>query len=176
MAKSSTIDGMSNLVSIPQNAQDLVLALVEHDALPSMRVLLAESVEIAAWRFDFAIIGESHYVRISHEGRLLMREILACLPLKAEDCKLYQPFSVLEPFAYQESAYQVAVGFESRLPVWTQKQDSLSYQFPVTHGKVPETRIQWQIHAGQLRWQTLHSYPEARRQRLVLSESAFRFD
>src|SRR5687768_584771 len=136
---------MSNLVSIPQKAQDLVLAVVENDALPSMRVLLSESLQLAAWRFDFAIIGESHYVRISHEGRLVMREILACLPLKAEDCKLYQPFGNLEPFAYQESAYQVAVAFESRVPVWTQEEQCLSYQFPVTHGKVPETRIQWQI-------------------------------
>src|SRR5688572_32359254 len=100
------MDDMSNLVSIPQKAQDLVLAIVENDALPTMRVLVSESVQIAAWRFDFAIIGESHYVRISHEGQLVMREILACMALKAEDCKLYQPFSDLAPFAYQEGAYQ----------------------------------------------------------------------
>jgi hypothetical protein len=166
---------MTQLASIQQDAQDLLLALVQAEPLPEMRVLLAESWQYQAWRFDFAIIGESHYVRITHEGKLVMLEVLACIRLKAEQCKLYQPLLEMQPFAYQESAYQVAVRFDNRLPDWSQQKNSLRYHFPITHGQIPQTRIQWQHEAGRLRWQTLHSYPEEARLITVLSESEFRF-
>jgi hypothetical protein len=164
---------MTTLVSIPQRAQDLLLALVQHEPMPEMRVLLAESWQYQAWRFEFAIIGESHYVRIEHEGRLLMLEVLACISIKAEQCKLYQPLLEMQAFAYQESAYQVAVTFDNRLPDWSQQKDSLSYHFPITHGQIPQTRIQWQHEVGLLRWQTLHSYPDEAQMITVLSESAY---
>jgi hypothetical protein len=166
---------MSNLISIQQDAQDLLLAIVEREPLPAMRVLASETWQYAAWRFEFAIIGESHYVRVEHEGRLVMLEILACISLKAEQCKLYQPLLEMQPFAYQETAYRVAVRFDNQLPNWSQQRHHLSYHFPITHGQIPQTRIQWQRNGGRLTWQSLHSYPEDSGLITVLTESEYHF-
>lgn len=165
---------MKNLISVPQNAEDLLLAVLEKDALPKLRVLRSERLLIGDWRFEFAIIGESHTVRIEHGGRLLMLEVLACIDVAQTACKVYQPFSAKQAFAYHESRYQVAVNFSEALPIWTQADNHLRYEFPLTHGQIPETRIQWQLGSGRVTWQTLHSYPDAGGMLVVLSESEFR--
>lgn len=166
---------MTSLAPISQSAEDLLLAVLENDNLPALRVLVSESFQIRGWRFEFAIIGESHYCRIEHEGQLQLLEVLACMKIEESACKLYQPFREMQPFAWKQKAYQVGVHFENRLPVWTQRENSLRYHFPITHGQVPETRLQWQIEKGFLRWQSLHSYPDESRLVVVLSESVFRF-
>jgi hypothetical protein len=164
---------MTDLLSIQQNAQDLLLALVQQEPLPEMRVLLSENWQHQDWHFAFAIIGESHYVRIEHQGQLVMLEVLACLALKAEQCKLYHPLQDMKPFTYQEPAYQVAIRYENHLPLWKQQTQHLRYHFPITYGQTPETRIKWQFGAGRLSWQSLHSYPNESGMVVVLSESSY---
>ena len=164
-------------MSVIQQPKDLVLAIMNDDVLPDMLVLQRAEHWITDWLFQFAIIGESHHIRIEHCGVSILNEVLACVPVKKGDCIHYRAFTDLEPSGYQTAQYEVQVDFGER-PLWHVPQTNvmqLEYVFPQTFGQQPVTRIRWRQVENAVHWWTLHTYPDAAQTTYVHTASTFNF-
>jgi hypothetical protein len=136
-----TVTGM-----IDQRPTDLVLGIVRTEIGYPLRCLQQAECILGAWRVIFRIIGESHVARVEHDGRLVFQEILACIPLTADECHHWQPFD------------QVRVGFSSQID--EARPYHMEVRFPGVDGRKPVTRIGWQAQTAHLTWWTLHTYPQ----------------
>ena len=163
--------------SVIQHPKDLVLAIMNDDVLPDMLVLQRAEHQIDDWLFQFAIIGESHHIRIEHCGVSILNEVLACVPVKEGDCIHYRTFTDLQASGYQTAQYEVQVDFGER-PVWHVPQTNvmqLEYVFPQTFGQQPITRIRWRQVENAVHWWTLHTYADAAQTIYVHTASIFNF-
>jgi hypothetical protein len=161
--------------SVIQHPQDLVLAVVPDNALPLMVVLQQSGHHFHDWLFQFAIIGESHHIRVEHGGKWVLNEVLACVEVAEAECLHYQPFADLRPHRYQTANYQVQVDFGEK-PRWTVPDTNvfeLKYVFPQTFGQQPLTRIRWRQTENTVHWWTLHTYAEAEKMVYVHTASVF---
>lgn len=162
--------------SVIQHPQDLVLAIMPDIEVPPMVVLQQSELLIADWRFQFAIIGESHHIRVEDGGACILHEVLACVPVARADCLHYQTFTDLAAHDYKTGEYQVQVDFGEH-PRWHIPDDvqQIEYAFPPTFGQHPVTRIQWQQAKNTVHWWTLHTYAGAKHTTYVHTASAFHF-
>jgi hypothetical protein len=161
--------------TVIQHPQDLVLAVVPDSALPPMVVLQQSRHHFRRWLIQFAIIGESHHVRVEHKGKWVLNEVLACVEVAEADCLHYQPFADLRPHRYQTAQYQVQIDFGDK-PRWTVPDTNvfeLKYVFPPTLGQQPLTRIRWRQAENTVHWWTLHTYAEAEKIISVHTASVF---
>ncbi len=162
--------------TIIQYPTDLVFALMTVDVSSQLTILAQKSFYLHNWLFDFAIIGESHFVTIKHHNKFVMQEVLACtdLPviLQAESHK----FAKLETYQVNKVAYQASVEFSSSLPTNTLSKEisgHLDLSFPEVFGVIPSTHVQWSYHEQLVTWQTLHVYPLENHVTYVRTQSQF---
>jgi hypothetical protein len=164
--------------SVLQRPQDLVLAVLTHNTLPKMTYLQQATHSIGAWSFEFAIVGESHHVRVTYDGACIMNEILACVQFVDEQCTHFHAFRTLDAHDFESRNYRVEVSFEVRSP-WQNPHPpyhQIQYQFPTTQGQMPITRIQWQQHENALNWWTLHTYAEKDKTTHIHTQSSFIYE
>lgn len=154
-----------------QQPTDLVFGLVRTDF--PLTVIQQAHIAVQAWVFVFQIIGESHAVRIEHNGQHFFTEVLACLDLP-QDSHLHH-FADLAAYHYQHDHYTMSVDFEQtlQLPALPPAQ-VIQAAFPQVHGRTPVTRISWQIRENSVAWETWHTYPAQNGGIRVKSESGFR--
>jgi hypothetical protein len=163
--------------SVIQHPKNLVLAIMTDDALPQMRLLQRAEYWIGDCLFQFAIIGESHHIRIEQDGKCILNEVLACVAVDEADCQHYQSFTDLHPREHQTPQYRVQVDFGEH-PRWFVPLDNimqLEYTFPQTYEQQPITRIQWRQVENALHWWTLHTYALAEQTIYVHTASVFEF-
>lgn len=147
---------------VVQSPHDLVLAVHTEALTVPLDILAQSSVELHGHRLTWAIIGESHTVRVEQAGRVVLHEVFACVDLAGQVCRHQQHFRGLDAHRYGHAGYTIAVAFDR--PAWSVPaacDGHLEFAFALTHGRVPVTRIDWQQDGDALRWWTLHTYPEA---------------
>lgn len=166
---------MENLrPSILQRPQDLQLAVLLDDSLSDLMILRSAQVTCGAWHFEFAIIGESHFVLVLHRGEFFMQEVLACVDLPPAARGHVHALDQHFQHHYQHERYHVQVD-ASYTPddVPAGYDGLLEYAFPQTYGITPITRIVWWQTPERLRWHTLHTYPAHDHITYVVSDSHF---
>lgn len=154
-----------------QQPTDLILGILPTDTPLNLNIIQSQQVMMGAFSFTFEIIGESHRVRVALHNQLVMQEILACVPLVAEDCWHYHPFKMLQNHSFARQRYQIVVYF-SRTPIHLVA-PQLTVQFPMIGGQIPLTQIGWKQHNEAIRWSTLHIYPNRQSTTYVYSNSIF---
>ena len=160
--------------TILQHPQDLQLAVLQDDNLSGLTILQAAHVRCGSWEFKFAIIGESHFVRVTYGGQFIMQEVLACVDLPANVRGHTHALHTLAPHQHQAERYAVQVDFAYEdLHAPTGYDGMLEFAFPEIYGVTPVTRICWWQEAQRLRWQTLHTYPAPERVTYVFTDSFF---
>lgn len=167
--------------TIYQSPADLILATLRADVVLDVTVLKSHHLRLAGWHFEWVIIGESHVVIISHDGQVILREVLACMSLSSADCAVYRTFQGLQNVDVAEDRYRVSVefitlpasadGLEAHIPALSPH--GIEYHFPQVHHITPITRIEWRWDDERVYWQTLHVYPTAESCVLVRSQSQF---
>lgn len=163
------------LIPIFQRAQDLRLAVVTQDVLPTTKTMQEANLTFSEWQVNFAIIGESHRIQIRHNGAFFLEEMLACIDIAADSCWHYHDFADLEEHAYREGQYRIQTYFSEVIPDKIETRQGIEYQFPKVHDIYPITRIEWQLSETILRWWTLHTYAEAKKITCVHTQSEFYF-
>ncbi|HEX2905946.1 MAG TPA: DUF2617 family protein [Phototrophicaceae bacterium] len=160
---------------------DLVLAVFARPLPVSVTVLAHSSFLLSGCRFVFNIIGESHLVSVERDTNPIFQELLACVPLTPEVCRLYHPFPDLQPFQTKTDTYTASVHFDT-LPASAdgltqylrqQPAAALEVAFPAVDNITPVTRIWWQPTGDRVHWRTLHIYPDADHITAVWSASSF---
>jgi hypothetical protein len=163
--------------SVIQHPKNLVLAVMADDSLPEMLVLQRAEHRIADWLFQFAIIGESHHIRVEHSGVCILNEVLACVAVAEAACVHYQAFTELQPYEHQTPQYRIQVDF-GEYPPWFAPPNNimqLEYHFPKTYEQQPFTRIRWRQDKNTVHWWTLHSYAGVEQTIYVHTASVFQF-
>lgn len=145
------------LRAIHQHPQDLTLAIAHANRLPTSRALAHATWQRNSWQLDFTIIGESHHVRLLHNGQFIMDELLACVQITVA-CTHQHAFSDLRAHHYQGDGYRIRVWFEAAEPQWQPSAHELVYHFPPIDGRAALTRLQWQWTNRQMLWRSLHTY------------------
>lgn len=162
---------------IVQHPEALILGVAYGAFPPDTYISLKHAVVLLDnWRFEFHIIGESHLVRIEHEGGLIQQEILACTDLDPRRCQHYHPFVDLASHDYRHRGYAVAIDFAREpgsidLPV--DPSAMLEVVFPEVYGFSPYTQLYWHLDGRIVRWATLHTYPDSHGVTYVRSASQF---
>lgn len=158
--------------SIYQHPQALVLGVMSSEIQAELKILRQADLEIEDWRFQFAIIGESHRVRIEKAGQLVLQEILACVPLQSERCLHYHPCLEDQPHTFCWEQYAVSLYFEPQR-TWEAGENQLVVNFPAVHGQIPVTCLKWEVQNETVYWWTLHTYPQPERLICVRTFSKF---
>lgn len=167
---------MNNLLkAVNQRPQDLKLAIVTTDNLPATKNLLEQNLFIDDWSIRFAIIGESHRVRIDYQGQFIMEEMLACITVPSMDCQHYHGFDDLQTHDFEQSAYHVSVSMQKDMTIWQDIENQISYRFPEIDGIQALTKIQWHYTGKSISWRTLHTYTESGNILCVYSDSNYTF-
>lgn len=157
-----------------QSPQQLTLALFDGQPTYPLTLLRSRRHRMGDWNVHFHIIGESHAVIFTHHGRPLFTELLACIPVSAEQCAYVHPFTTLDAHMMQRDNYQVQVTFDATTP--SPLTNSLELAFPPVWGRVPITRIEWEQTGSCLHWRTLHTYPNHLGETCVRTTSHFDFE
>lgn len=175
-------ENASTLIHVAhQHPGDLVLALLG-GALPiPVTILAQDSFAIGGYHFTFNIIGESHLMSVARDGVTIFQELLACVPLLPDACRLYHSFSDLQAFRASDDKYSVSVNFVSLSAsadvltnyLRTLSSASLEVSFPPVYNYVPITRIWWRNAKDSVHWRTLHIYPDVEHITAVWSVSSF---
>lgn len=163
------------LKAINQRPQDLKLAIVTEDKLPSTINLVEKSQIIDDWSIRFSIIGESHRVRIDYQGQFMMEEMLACITVPSENCQHYHGFDDLQAHDFEQAVYHVCVSMQRNRNPWQEAQNEISYSFPEINGIQALTKIQWHYTHSSVSWRTLHTYTDAGDILCVYSDSNYTF-
>jgi hypothetical protein len=163
------------LIPIIQHTKDLRLAILSEDVLASLTILQEARIHYGDWQVYFAIIGESHRIRIQHQEQFILEEILACVDVQANDCSHYHDFSDLTAHHYQQEQYRIHISFSDKIPLKIPSAQSIEYRFPVIYNLEPITRIEWKLEGNILFWWTLHSYAEPEKIITVHTQSEFHF-
>jgi hypothetical protein len=148
--------------AIHQRPQDLILGIVQTELSYPVKPLQSAVYDAGLFRLQFQIIGESHIVRVECAGAPVFHEVLACLPLRAEQCAHWHRFADLRPHTYQAGRYCVEVQCDSTPDGWSppaQPQQQLEVHFPLVNGQTPVTRVAWAQIDTTTYWWTLHTYP-----------------
>lgn len=164
---------MKPLTPIVQRPQDLILALVTDDSLPASQILAERIVQKDDWRIRFAIIGESHRVKVEHQGRFIMEEMLACTDISTQTCRHHHQFSDLQAHHHQGKNYSVAIEMCAQADLWNKQSDELVFNFPKINGIEPVTKLQWQVLETSIQWRSLHTYIHAGALLCIYSQSKF---
>jgi Protein of unknown function DUF2617 len=163
------------VIPIIQGAKDLRLAIVTEDVLPMLRVLQEASLHYQDFWVHFAIIGESHRIRIQRGSDFILEEMLACVEIAPRSCWHYHDFTDLAAHCFQQPQYTMNTYFSSELAPKRPSVASIEYTFPAIHNFDPITRIEWKREGNILRWWTLHSYAETEKFIAVHTQSEFHF-
>lgn len=149
------------LRAIYQHPTDLRLCVLTDDTALDFTILRQESIESANWQITFAIIGESHAISVAHEGQLVLREVLACAAIPQDACCHNHHFAAGNDHQYAHPAlsYQIEVQFDTTENWSNTAEHQIQVAFPEIWGRIPITRIGWQLAGHNLRWWTLHTYP-----------------
>ncbi|MCC6976291.1 MAG: DUF2617 family protein [Anaerolineae bacterium] len=167
--------------AVHQQPSDLVLALLGSSLPVPVTVLAQGECILGSFHFEFNIIGESHLVNVAHRGKTVFRELLACVPLAPEACRLYHPFHDLRGFSTTHNSHRVEIAFEGlptsaeALSAFLQQHSAplLEVTFPKIHGCIPVTRLWWHKNDDSIHWRTLHVYPGTELITTVWSMSSF---
>ena len=160
--------------SVLQHPTNLIFAVTGTDIVSLLTVLKMQTVTIADYTIQFAIIGESHCITLFHQGEFVLQEVLACtdIPdiLQADSHK----FAKLEPYQYQRQGYKAHVWFTNSMQHdhW-QHHDDLALDFPEMFGCIPFTKIQWKTSKTNIQWRTIHVYPLPTQITYVYTETFF---
>lgn len=158
--------------SIYQHPTDLTLAILVHELPYDLTVLTSATLQQQDWQFEFQIIGESHRVRILHQQRLILQEVLACIPISDKSCYHLKQFKHLKTHRHQQRGYQTEVWFSDCAGPLFEKPD-LEVWFPEIFHQPPVTQIKWKHHEKAVEWWTLHLYPTVQNAITVLTYSKF---
>ena len=156
-----------------QHPAELVLAISDQPIAGDLTVLKQEVVWVGGWQVIFAIIGESHTVTIRHDESCVFQEVLACAKLPYERCLHHHHFNKLVPHRYQHPRYTVDVNFDDAPHPVNPGYAELSLAFPAVNGQTPITRLQWAVSSQEIRWWTLHTYPDRTHVTCVHTTSTF---
>lgn len=162
------------LPTVEQDPTHLSFGLLRDDIHLDLTVIQEQIVETGEWRFVFHIVGESHRVLIYHHAQLHHQEVLACIPLLAEDCAYYAQFAELQAYQLNVKPYQFDIRFSTEtMPLFTPA--NLEVWFPTVYGVAPVTQIRWADNGQKMRWWTLHLYPRAHDTVTVLTYSEYNY-
>jgi hypothetical protein len=164
-------DGMN---PVYQQAHDLVLGVLTQETAAPLTIFQEATLARDLWRVRFTIIGESHWIRIENEGRLVLQEVLACVPLKATECLHHHPCQNRQAHHFAWQNYQVDLHFGSD-PRFPSSKTGLRVEFPQILGQTPFTALRWEEKADALHWWTLHTYPQVGQTVCVRTFSRFKF-
>ncbi len=135
---------------IPQQRPDDLTLMVMHTAqCPlDLHILEARCVPVSDGVIEFRIIGESHWITVRRDGRVL-HEVLACVPGTVRDAAVNQGFISDAPCSYATQGYAITVSCTPLSPVIAARErdgDSIEVAFPHPHGGdvLRFTRIWWQ--------------------------------
>ncbi len=159
---------------IEQDPTSLSFGILSDSIQLQLNVLQEQVVTCGDWRFVFQIVGESHRVLIYHNDTVLQQEVLACIPLLAEDCQHYAQFEHLQDYQLNTSPYQFDIRFSTEnVPLFTQV--DMEVDFPQLHGVTPVTQLRWDDTGKSMRWWTLHLYPRSQDTVTVLTYSEYNY-
>lgn len=162
-----------------QRPTDLRLCVLHTAISQHFRVLRSHTLHFNGWCANFDIIGESHAVTLRYGEKFVLREILACVDIAAEQCTHYHTCELLKPHTFQEHPYQVALSFSDEMtgnsPRSTGQNQAIQVAFPEIWGRIPITEIRWSLDEYALTWWTLHSYPNPQGITYVHTVSQFLF-
>lgn len=145
---------------VEQVPHKLMFGLLREETQLPITIYQQKTLHVGDFQFCFAIIGESHSVRIKRHDTFLQEEILACLNLTAgwhvHACHDLQNHQL------RAENYHVQITFQRHLPYPPQTgETSLLLEFPTQHPHQtrPLTHIAWNVQHDAIQWQTIHSYP-----------------
>lgn len=164
---------MKPLTPIVQRPQDLILAVVTDDSLPPSHILVERIWQKNDWRITFAIIGESHRIKVEHQGNFVMEEMLACADIPLETCQHHHEFSDLQAHDHQQANYTIAIEMCEQADLWQAQADDLIFNFPAINGIEAVTRLQWQVLDTSIQWRSLHTYINDGALLCIYSQSEF---
>lgn len=156
--------------TIHQHPTELVLGVLTSQQLHNLTIVQSEQVNAGRWAFEFQIIGESHRIIARYNNVVVLQEILACVPLAADDCHHFKRFATLGAHTFRQDSYGMEIWF-SEEPVPLLEGANLEVWFPAVHHSQPVTQIKWDVLPNGIRWWTLHLYPLQTRTITVLSSS-----
>jgi len=166
--------------AVYQHPRELVLALFTSAPGLPMTVLQSSKLSYGSWTVDVNVIGESHAIIFSREGKPVFSEVLACYPVTKHRAYYAYEFAKMDDHGIHIGPYYGHVNF--REPDWTVPPagpESLEVTFPQTENnrgsEVPVTRVQWQYEHERLQWWTLHTYPLKKETIRVYSRSHYDF-
>ena len=195
---------MKKIKPIVQRPQDLILACVSDDCLPETQILAQNIWQYQDWQIRFAIIGESHRVRLSYQGKFIMEEMLACADIPLQTCQHHHQLADLQPHQYQHANYSVNIDINDNPTLWQEKDEAtlvghhstskimrsqkpvskreshlikkeIKFIFPPINGKEALTRLQWQATKTAIHWRSLHTYICDGKLLCVYSQSQYDF-
>ena len=162
------------LPTIEQDPINLSFGLVKANIHLELTVLQEHTVNINNWQFVFQIVGESHRVLVYYKGQLQQQEVLACIPLRADDCVHHATFDQLQNYQLDADSYQFDIRFSTEIvPLLTQV--DMEVGFPQVYGGYPVTQLCWEDNGHLMRWRTLHLYPRAHDTVTVLTYSEYNY-
>jgi len=161
------------LTFVHQRPEDLALSILTTDIQPVFRILKQDVVRIRDWRFMFAIVGESHWVKVEQGRSLVLQEILACVRVEAQHCLHQYACCEHQSHEYTWGRYSVGLHFDAPLNPSLVPDRTLTVRFPSGGGEVPVTEIHWKQEEGRINWWTTHTYPDQKKITFVHTYSTF---
>lgn len=161
--------------TIMQYPTELVFASSKVAVDHLLTVLDQRCVVFGEWSFQFAIIGESHFVTIRHRDEFVMQEVLACTDIPAILQADSHKFDKLETYTQEKQNYRARVWFseEGESIVFDNWSGQFNLIFPETFGQIPETQVVWICDERRIEWRTMHVYPQPETTTYVYTESQF---
>lgn len=170
-------DTTTPLSPVAQDPRGLMFGVLSTPHLPcEVRIVREQHVQLDGADVRLRIIGESHWITLSHQDGSLLHEMLACVSLPPAACVVHQSFAELQPFQHQQVGYSASVRFmpmQHRLVGLGAGQEQIEVVFPrmLSDDCSPFTRIWWTVSAEIISWRTIHVYPGTSGPLAVLTES-----
>ncbi len=160
--------------AVLQHPTDLVFAVTDTSVLHLLTVLKTQTITLDDYTIQFAIIGESHCITVSHQDQLVTQEVLACTDIPEILQAHSHKFVKLEPYQHTNQAYRARIWFTDRLQDDFLKDcDELRLDFPEMFGELPFTQIRWKTSDTTIQWRTVHVYPLQTHTTYVYTETYF---
>jgi hypothetical protein len=165
--------------TIFQDPRDLILGVKNDDnPITQLTVLLTKSLVHRGYDVTFRIIGESHWITLSRQGKIVLQEVLACVKLEHVVWSHEHSFDDGREHQFVTEGYAVSIGFIPFTHAITRlgrglEHLQLNFPNPLGGEQLPFTRIWWSLSDGSIRWWTIHVYPQEHMTTAVLSVSEF---
>lgn len=157
---------------VEQSPRELTFGIFHSDSFPKTTDLVSRTVTHEGLNVQLTIIGESHTVRIFKGDLFVFGEMLACIELEPSESPHFSCFREGDMFNYGVNGYTTRLQLADGQPREHDKEDNaIEYRFPLTHGVIPVTRVNWRFVPNGIIWETLHSYPSQKGVQIVLSRS-----